>query len=105
MYKQMLYACLCKCLCVQMMFPNFSRSNTSFYPVLTDYGLCSTLNSKTPSEVFNGEYMEDFKSIYGLNSSSRSLETSAKKEISFIIDSRSRAKYPFDLTTETRFAM
>ena len=88
-----------------MMFPNYSRSNTSFYPVLTDYGLCSTLNSKMPSEVFTGQYMEDFQSIYGLNNISRSLETSAKKEISFIIDSKSRAKYPFDLTTETRFAM
>ena len=93
------------CVCVLIMFPIFSRSNTSFYPVLTDYGLCSTLNSKMPTEVFTGEYMEDFQSIYGLNDISRSFETSAKKEISFIIDSKSRAKYPFDLTTETRFAM
>ena len=100
-----MYVSVCVRICVQMMFPIFSRSNTSFYPVLTDYGLCSTLNSKTPSEVFTGQYMEDFQSIYGLNNASRSLETSAKKEISFIIDSKSRAKYPFDLTTETRFAM
>ena len=83
----------------------FRYNITSFYPVLTDYGLCSTLNSKMPSEVFAGEYVEDFQSIYGLNNISRTLETSAKKEISFIIDSKSRAKYPFDLTTETRFAM
>jgi hypothetical protein len=58
-----------------------------------------------PSEVFAGEYMEHFQKVYGLNDISRSLETSAKKEISFILDSKSRAKYPFDLTTETRFAV
>ena len=82
------------------------RSNpTKFYPVLTDYGLCSTLNSKMPSEVFNGEYIEYFQSVYGLKNISGPLETSAAKEISFIIDSKSRVKAPFNNNNETKFAV